>query len=359
MAESRLNLGLVIPESGPSGIFGPSCAASAQLAVEELNAAGGVLGRQVCATTIDGGLDPAVVGARVRRAVDAGEVDALVGWHTSAVRRALVREVGGRVPYFYTAVYEGGETAPGVFMTGETPNGQLIPALQWMAAEQGIRSWMVIGSDYVWPRHTAQAVGLRFAIAKDATCPVSFAAARFLPLGAEDFAAVLDELERLGVDGVLLLLLGNDAVEFNRQFAARGLHDRCVRLSPLMDENMLLASGEDAAQRFFSVSGFFESIGTAHSLDFESRYLRRFGRSSPPLTSPGESCYEGMGLLAQLVRHASSIDIADITYRTQVPFRYDSPRGEVAFDGRHLNQDVYLARADGLEFDVLAQVGSA
>lgn len=357
--ERYLNLGLVIPESGPSGIFGPSCATSAQLAVEELNGAGGILGRELRVTTIDGGLAPALVGARVRRAVDDGEVDLLVGWHTSAVRRALVREVAGRVPYFYTAVYEGGETAPGVYLTGETPQGQLIPAVEWMAVQEGVRSWMVIGSDYVWPRRTAQAVGLRFARAGDPRLPVSIDTAHFLPLGTEEFGGVLDEVERSGVDGVLLMLLGNDAVEFNRQFAARRLHDRCVRLSPLMDENMLLASGDEATQRIYSVSGFFESMGTAHSLDFESRYLRRFGRNSPPLASPGESCYEGVGLMSQLVRHASSIEVGDINDRIHTPLRYDSPRGEVVFDGRHLGQDVYVARADGLEFDVLAQVASA
>lgn len=360
MQSGRLNLGLVIPESGPSGIFGPSCRASAMLAVDELNAHGGILGREVALTTIDGGWDPAIVAAVVGDGVDSGRLDAIVGWHTSAVRRELVRVIEGRIPYVYTAVYEGGDRAPGVFMTGEVPKGQLVPALEWLSAERGTSSWLVVGSDYVWPRQTVLALGQCLGPARirdRGGVDVRFAAARFLALGTDDFGPILDEIERSGVDGVLVLLLGEDAVRFNRAFADRGLHHRFVRLSSLMDENMLLASG-GAAEEFYSVSGFFESLTTPHSMDFATRYLSRPGSCAPPLTSPGESCYEGMTLLSELSRRAGSLDVEDIGHRASLPFHYESPRGVVRFDGANLDQDVYLAKADGLEFDIVAQVGS-
>jgi len=66
--------------------------------------------------------------------VAAGIVDAVVGWHISAVRQVLAPRIAGRVPYVYTALYEGGERTPGVFLVGETPSSQLLPAMRWLHA---------------------------------------------------------------------------------------------------------------------------------------------------------------------------------------------------------------------------------
>lgn len=358
MSRGELNIGLVVPESGPSGIFGPSCCASAELAINEINQRGGILGREVVGTIIDGGgADPRVVASRIRQEADNNALDALVGWHTSALRREIVRAVGGRIPYFYTAVYEGGESSDGVFTTGEVPEGQVCPALQWMSGECGVRSWFVVGSDYVWPRRTLDFIRSRTGWQSPVSrYEVSVDSAVFLPLGTTNFDSVIEAIERSNADGVLILLLGQDAVTFNREFAARGLHRDYLRLSPLMDENMLLAGGPEAAERLFSVSGFFESLATGHSLDYGARYARRFGATAPPLTSPGESCYEGVSLLAGLSEKSRSVGVAELSAQAQHALSYDSPRGRVRFEQHHLSQDVYIAQADGLEFDVVAQV---
>lgn len=350
-----MHLGLVVPQSGPSGIFGPSCASSAQLAVEEINAHDGILGEEVSITTIDGGAPPVAVADAVSGQFDIAPLDALVGWHTSAVRRRLVTTVRGRIPYVYTAVYEGGETAASTFMTGEVPDDQLLPALTWMSEELGITRWAVVGSDYVWPRRTAAAVTAHL-IAHAAAAQV--VSTTFVPLGTTDFDDVLRQIEITETTGVLLLLLGGDAVVFNRAFGAAGLHDRCTRLSPLMDENILLGSGYAATRELYSVSGYFESLATAASQDFEQRYVARFGPLAPPLTSAGESCYEGLLLLAELAQRAGTLDAGAVDRVAAQPFRYTSPRGEVVFDRGHVRQDIYLAAADGFEFDILTRVSS-
>lgn len=360
MPSQELRIGLVIPESGPSGIFGPSCWASADLAIAEINEGGGILGREVVAVPIDGGVEPATVAAAVQVLRRAGAIDAVVGWHTSAVRRQVARAVGGMLPYVYTAVYEGGENTPGVFTTGEVPEDQVIPALQWMADECGIRSWYVVGSDYIWPRKTVSHVmaaayrGLTSHRGRE----VTLRTAEFLPLGVEDFDPVLNSIESADVDGVLILLLGQDAVRFNRAFAQRGFHRDVARLSPLMDENMLLASGTEAARDLYSVSGYFESLATQYSMDFEGKYTARFGLTGPPLASPGESCYEGIILLARLACGAGEFGADALRRQADLATDYESPRGRVRFERNHLSQNVYIARADGFDFDVVAQVAT-
>src|SRR4051812_39561336 len=114
-ADETLDIALVIPLAGSAGIFGPSCELCASLAVEEVNARGGILGREIRLAVVDGAGPPGHVADEVGVLVSAGVVDAVVGWHISAVRQVLAPRIAGQVPYVYTALYEGGERTPGVF----------------------------------------------------------------------------------------------------------------------------------------------------------------------------------------------------------------------------------------------------
>ncbi|HEY1704334.1 MAG TPA: substrate-binding domain-containing protein [Trebonia sp.] len=342
-----LTVALTTPRSGPAGIFGPSCELSAQLAAEELNAADGAGGREIRMLPVDGGGPPAVVAAEVGRLISAGTVDAVLGWHISAVRQALVPAVACRVPYVYTAQYEGGERSPGVFVTGETPATQLFPAMRLLREARGIRSWYIVGNDYVWPRRTA-ALTRRYA----GEYGVRIAGETFVPLGSRDFDAALRRIERSGADAVLELLVGQDAVEFNRSFGGRRLHENCLRLSTLMDENMLLGSGAEGTADLWVTSGYFETLATPESLSFGARYARRFGPDAPPVGGPGESCYEGLRLLAALAGASDTDSVDSVDAMDGV----DGPRGPLRLRGNHVEQPVYLARADGLDFHVIARL---
>jgi ABC-type branched-subunit amino acid transport system substrate-binding protein len=131
---------------GPAGIFGPSCELCALLATEEINLENGVLGRELRLRRIDAGQNPSLVAENVFRLVKQGRLDAVVGWHLSSVRQAVAPRISGRVPYIYTALYEGGERTPGVFVVGETPIRQLLPAMRWLRNEYGVRRWCIVGT---------------------------------------------------------------------------------------------------------------------------------------------------------------------------------------------------------------------
>ncbi|WP_285596832.1 substrate-binding domain-containing protein [Actinomycetospora sp. NBRC 106378] len=351
-ADDEVRVALVTPAQGSAGMFGLSCRMCAELATVEVNAAGGLLGRPVTLHHVDGGAEPGAVADEVATLVRAGRVDAVVGWHISAVRHRIAPRVAGQVPYVYTALYEGGERTPGVLVTGETPANQLAPALDWMRSELGVRRWAVVGNDYVWPRASA-AVAARWARSHDRPLADQI----FVPLGTRDFEPVLRRVERSGADGVLMLLVGEDAVHFNRAFAAGGHHHRRTRLSTLMDETMLLASGARATQWLYSAAGYFEDLATSDALDFTARFGRRFGVRAPVPSSLGESCYEGMNLYAALVRRAGSLRREDLLAVSE-EVRYGGPRGDVVVRSAHAVQDVYLAEARGVHFDVLDRLSS-
>jgi len=347
---SVLEVGLLIPLHGSAGIYGPSCELCAEMAVAEINADGGVLGLPVRLRVVDASGPPAAVAATIGALVDAAAVDAVVGWHISAVRTAVAPRIGGRVPYVYTALYEGGERSPGVFLVGETPSRQLLPAMQWLRREHGVRRWSIVGNDYVWPRGTA-AAARRYA----PLCDGEIRDEVFLPLGTTAFDDVVRRVEQRGADAVLMLLVGQDAVEFNRAFARAGLHEGCRRLSTLIEENTLLASGADSTRGICAAAAYFESLVTPESQDFGARYAQRYGPDAPTLNSPAESCYEGMMLLAALARRARGMQVPALR-RVADSVIYGGPRGEVHLRGQHLDQRVYLAEADALEFGVVAEL---
>ncbi|HET7328711.1 MAG TPA: substrate-binding domain-containing protein [Nocardioidaceae bacterium] len=344
-----MRIGLVVPLQGPAGIFGPSCEAVAATAVAQLNETG-VLGREVTVELIDGGAPTDDVAADVRRAVDDGSVDAITGWHISAIRHGLAPVVADRVPYVYTSLYEGGERRHGIFCSGETPRQQIAPALRWLRDHHGLRRWFIVGDDYVWPRASVAAT-LEFAHELD----LQVAGTAYVPLGSHDFAAVVDRVRASAAHGVLLYLVGQDAVRFNRAFAAAGLDADMARFTPLMEENMLLASGLGAVHNLFVSAAFFRSMATGGAIDLVGAYVAQHGADAPPLNNAAESCYEGIMTLAALARQADSLDVRRMV-ACSAGLGYDGPRGPMSMDRGHLRQPVHLAAADGYDFDVLASL---
>ncbi len=336
-------LAMVVPLQGPAGLFGPSCEAVGELAVRDLNEAGGVRGRAVELEIVDGGAEPAAVAAEVARLVAANRIDAVTGWHISSVRNALAPVLSGRVPYAYSSLYEGGESRPGVFCSGETPYQQIEPALRWLRDNAGARRWFVVGDDYVWPQRSLHHIR-DFARELD----LDLVGGAFVRLGGGNMREVVERIARSSCDAVLMLLVGQDAVDFNRAFARRGLHEDLLRFSPLMEENMLLASGETATRGLVVASGFFRTLVDADSMELLARYTALHGRFAPVIGAAAESCYEGAQLLATLAARgdaAAGGPVDGLAYR--------GPRGTVEFRGREARQRIHLAVANGYDFDIL------
>lgn len=348
-----LSIAFVVPMQGPTGIYGPGCLACGELAADELNAGGGIAGKPVELVAIDAGRAPHEVAAEVARLVELGRVDAIAGWHISAVRQAITARVGGRALYAFAAMHEGGDDTPGVFMIGERPVNQLLPATAWMRANHGVSRWAVVGNDYVFPRVTGSTA--RMALRGS---PSKVVSETYVPLGTRDFAGVLRGLEGGEQDGVIMLLMGQDAVHFNRQFAAAGLSSSLTRLSPAVEENTLLAGGAGANVNVFAAAAYFDGLTTPESAGLAERYYRRFGEYAPSLNAVGESCYESLMFLRQIGDACGSLEV-DPALRLTDHHSYSSPRGLMRMHGNLVDQDVYIAAADGLRFEIQEQIAYA
>jgi ABC-type branched-subunit amino acid transport system substrate-binding protein len=225
--------------------------------------------------------------------------------------------------------------------------------MRWLRSETGVRRWCIVGNDYVWPRGTAAAARLYAPLCDGQICDELF-----VPLGTTTFTDIVRRIERHRAEGVLMLLVGQDAVEFNRAFARAGLDESCRRLSTLIEENTLLASGAESTRGICASAAYFESLVTPESQDFGIRYARRYGPDAPMLNSPAESCYEGILLLSALARAAGTLDVPALcTVADSV--RYAGPRGELQMRAQHLDQRVYLAEASALDLSVVTELSAA
>ena len=347
----RYRVGLMVPMCGSAGIWGPSCIASAETATAELNAARGIVGRELELILIDSAVESSAgLPVRIHRMIEAGEIDAIVGMHISAVRQRLAGTVSGRIPYVYTPLYEGGETTPGVFAIGETPERQLLPAIRSVSRRDKARRWALIGNDYVWPKATS-----RYAHKCIRDLGGSVVLDRYLEFGSHCPEQVLEDLAACGAEGLILSLVGQDAVEFNRAFGSLDLDRRIVRLSCAIEENGLLAIGAANTKRLYASSSYFAVLESDANLRFKERYRKLHGMRAPTLNTIGQSLYEGLHFLAALAEQGGFAS-QPFGRRRDGGIRYRSARGSVYYDNLSRDQAMFLARADGLEFQVLEQL---
>jgi urea transport system substrate-binding protein len=349
-ARRELNIGLCVPMGGLAGIWGPSALASAKLAAAELNRASGIGGRACRLITVNADDDAPMLESVLGELVDSGEVDALIGMHTSYVRQRILSAIGGQIPFVYTPLYEGGESTPGVFAIGDTPARQLQPAIAWLARRERPRRWALLGNDYVWPH-----VSNRLAREYIAQCGAQVVSEHYVPLHTTDYAAQLDALQRAGADAVLLSLVGEDAIAFNRAFGELGMARSMLRLSCAIEENELLAIGAANTQRLYVASSYFAALATDANLAFKERYHAHFGERAPTLNSLGQSTYEGVHFLASLFEQGFQAP-SRWAAAGKSPLAYESAREAVYAAGGTGIAPIYIAVAEGHVFRVISRL---
>lgn len=349
-ARRELHIGLCVPMGGLTGIWGPSALASAKLATAELNRASGIDGRPCKLVLVDADDDAPMLESVLTDLVHSGEVDALVGMHTSYVRQRVLRAIGGQIPFVYTPLYEGGECTPGVFAIGDTPDRQLQPAIAWVIQRERPKRWALLGNDYVWPR-----VSNRLACGYIAECGGRVVSEQYVPLHTTDYSLQLETLRATGADAVLISLVGEDAIAFNRAFGEQRMAKSTLRLSCAIEENELLAIGAENTERLYVASSYFAALATDANLAFKERYHNHFGERAPILNSLGQSTYEGVHFLASLFDRGLG-ERWQWGRSGKQPLGYRSAR-----EGRYSGQgtslaSVYMAVADGHVFRVMERL---
>ncbi|MFE7277812.1 substrate-binding protein [Streptomyces sp. NPDC057623] len=335
-------LGLLTSKSGPASLFGVATDHMAMLAVEEINAEGGVRGRPVELLVGDDATDPAVGVAEAWRLVRSGCRTILVAGTSAtffAVSRALAES---EVLLVQPQMNEGGVAGPLRIQLGERPDGQLATAAGPLMRAAGGKRWFLAGNDYCWPRSTHAAA--RRILPRSGGQVVG---ERFAALGTRDFTQIIEAVTSSRADIVLSTFVGSDAAAFERQCYAMGLREQCLTLAPAMDESTLEHVGADAAPGLYTVSGYVEQMASADNAGLLYRYREAFGRWAPPVSTLSESVFEGVRIWWSAARRVGA-DEPRLIAAAMCPGSFELPRGTVTLDDRGLvTQDLFIGEATG------------
>lgn len=345
-----IRVGILHSRTGTMAISEGSVADATTLAVEELNDAGGVLGRPLEIVSVDGASKPSAFAAEAERLIRREEVSVIFGCWTSASRRTvkpILEELDHLL--FYPVQYEGLEQSPNIVYTGAAPNQQIIPAVKWSVDHLGKRAFLV-GSDYVFPR-TANAL----VRAQLAALGGEVVGETYVPLGGRDVSAAVDAIAASAPEVVFNTINGDTNATFFAELQKRmGGADRLPVMSFSLAEDELRALGAERLVGHYATWNYFQSVTTPENEAFVRRFRERFG-AERVTDDPMEAGYFGVHLWAQAATAARSPDPRDVR-RMLRDQSFLAPGGLVSIDAetQHTWKTVRVGRvrSDG-QFDVV------
>jgi len=304
-ALAPIRIGVVHSLSGTMSASERPLVDAVEMAVAELNAEGGVLGRPVEVRLADSRSNAEHAAREAERLISVEHVSALFACWTSACRVALLPVVERHKHLmFYPVQYEGMEQSPNILYTGLAPNQQIVPGTHWMLERFGKRVFL-IGSDYRFPR-TANLIIRDLVEARGG----EVAAEHYVPLGGHDFDEIVAELAAVRPVAVLNTLNGDSNAAFFAALIAAGLTDQPV-MSFSVAEPEMRAWGGGQLTRHYAVWSYFQSVDTPQNRRFVAAWRARFGPDRPT-SDPVEAAYVGVKLWAQAVRDAGSDEPARV-----------------------------------------------
>ncbi len=272
MESDTIKIGVVLPLTGAERLFGQQGLQGAQMAVAEINAAGGVLGgRQLELVITDEKTDNDVAVSNTERLIEEG-VLAVMGPTSSAARNAMLDIcVDHRIPLLYATDYEGGACSRYLFCYSPIPDHYVTPLVPYLMSKGG-SSFAILGADYVWP--TTIGAKVTEAVSLHGGTIVS---EEYVPLDADDFAAELQRIDASGAESLVMILLGANGQDFIRQFAAFDFKRRPTLAVMAFNENYLVGLEPAQTEGIVTCAPFLASLDRPEARAFVARQREMFG----------------------------------------------------------------------------------
>lgn len=316
------------------------------MAVEQINASGGVLGKQLDLLSEDGASEPTTFAEKAQKLVNSDCVAAVFGGYTSASRKAMLPVFeGSDALLYYGQQYEGLESSPNIYYSGATTNQQIIPALDYLK-EQGVKSLYLVGSDYVFPR-TSNAIVKAYAAANG----IEIKGEDYVPLDSTNFSTIVNKIRAAGADAVFNVVVGGSLTSFFREYNSAGLTPEAMPvMSMCVGEEEVKSIGAASLAGQLSSWNYYQTLDTPANTAFVADFKDRFG-ADRVTSDPMESAYTAVKLWQASVEKAQSFAVPDIQGAAG-GVSVDAPEGTVTIDGEnhHVTKTARIGRVapDGL-----------
>lgn len=341
-----VKVGLLNSLSGTMAISEVTVRDSLKLAIDEINASGGVLGKKIQPISEDGASDWPTFAEKAQKLIKEDRVAATFGCWTSASRKAVkpVFEKNKSL-LFYPVQYEGLEQSPYIFYTGATTNQQIVPALDYLKSK-GLKKLYLVGSDYVFPR-TANKIIQAYAKANGMT----ILGEDYAPLGSTEFSTIANKVKAAKADAVFNTLNGDSNVAFFKEYKSAGLTAKSLPVvSVSIAEEEVKSIGSQYLAGQLTAWNYYQTTAGAANEKFVKAYKEKYGEDKPT-SDPMEAAYTSVYLWKAMVEKAKSFDPEKVKAASD-GITFDAPEGKVTVDGatQHLYKTARIGEigADGL-----------
>lgn len=269
MAADTIDVGVLYSLTGGLSIIEKSLSSATLMAISEINAKGGVMGKQIRPISEDGASDPKIYNEKASKLVIEDKLATVFGGYTSASRKAVLPVFEKRNSmFFYPTYYEGYECSKNVVYTGAVPNQQLANFIPWIIKTLGKKTFFIVGSNYIYPKEMAKVC--KILIEKNGG---KWVADEYLELGDSEWGSMVNKIKNSGCDVVLSNVVGDSVVAFYREFKNQGLtHDKLPICATVTSEIEIAAMGAAYAAGSYTSFPYFQAIDTPENKDFIARY---------------------------------------------------------------------------------------
>ena len=346
-----IKVGILHSLSGTMAISEKSVVDSTQLAIDEINTAGGIMGKQIQAIVEDGASDWPTFAEKAKKLIEQDEVVVVFGCWTSASRKAVlpVFEEKNHMLY-YPVQYEGQECSKNIFYTGAAPNQQIEPSVDWLLENKG-KDFFLVGSDYVFPRTANTIIKAQLAAKGGKTLGEDY-----LPLGNTEVAPIIAKIRAaLPNGGVIYNTLNGDSnVAFFKQMQGAGLTaEKYPTMSVSVAEEEVQAIGKEYLLKQYAAWNYFMTVETPENKKFVDAFKAKFGESRVT-NDPMEAGYISVNIWKQAVEKAGGAGTpTDLEKVREAAYgqEFAAPEGPVKmFPNHHISKTVRIGevRDDGL-----------
>ncbi len=365
-AADTIKVGVLHSLSGTMAISETVLKDVALMTIDEINAKGGLLGKQLEPVVVDPASNWPLFAEKARQLISQDKVAAVFGCWTSVSRKSVLpvfEELNGVL--FYPVQYEGEELSKNVFYTGAAPNQQAIPAVEYLMSKEGggAKRWVLLGTDYVYPRTTNKILR---AFLKSKGVADKDIDEKYTPFGHSDYQTIVADIKKFAAGGktaVVSTINGDSNVPFYKELGNAGLKATDVPVVAFsVGEEELRGVDTNPLVGHLAAWNYFMSLKNPSNEDFKKKWAayakaKKLPGADKPLTNdPMEATYVGMHMWAQAVTKAKSTD-PDKVIAAMAGQKFNAPNGfEIKMDEKnhHLWKPVFIGEVqkDG-QFNVV------
>ena len=358
MKGSPIKVGVITDQTGPLSFMGIADANVAKMVINDVNAKGGLLGRQIALCLEDSATTDSVAEAKATQLVQQDQVDVILGGIYSSTRQAIKGPavVKGKKLYIYPEQYEGQECDPLIFCTGPVPAQQLEPLIPWLMQQTGAKKFYFPSADYIWP-HIMNKKVRELATANGG----AIVGEEYFPLDHSDYRKTIDKIISNGTEVVFNTIVPPGLTPFleqlyNSGFTKRGGHIVCT----YFDENFLNLVPAAHVEGLYSCLDFYQNVSDPFTRELLSQYDKLYPGSAK--FTAGSACsgmYRGLKLWEAAVKEAGSLKQEDVIRALDHAKIAAGPGGpaEMVPGQHHTRMNMYIAQARNGSFTVIKSLG--